>query len=147
MKVKDFREMKVKKLLKDRSDYNMYEVNKEANLSEISQKIRDNPFQMVVVTDDKKKVTGIVTAWDLADQITSGKLENLEVGDYMNRRIYSISENDSVDTAIHTMNSIKKNKIIIEDENGKFVGVIHKSTIRAKMDGYYNKDNPFFYLF
>ena len=134
MKVKDFREMIIKKLMKDRSHYDRYEITEEAELPEISQKIRDNPHQMVVVID-QEKVKGIVTAWDMADQITSAKkLEDIKVKDLMNRMVYSISENDSVDTAIHTMNSVKLNKIIVEDENGKFAGIIHKSTIRAKMD-------------
>ena len=134
MKVKEFREMKIKKLMKDPSHYDRYKIKEEAELPEISQKIRDNPLQMVVVID-QEKVKGIVTAWDMADQIASGKkLEDIKVRDYMNRMTYSISENDSVDTAIHTMNAVKLNKIIVEDENGKFVGVIHKSTIRAKMD-------------
>lgn len=138
MKVKDFREMKIKKLMKDRPDYDQYIIEENEDLSTLSEKIRDTPFQMVVVIDNKKKVKGIVTAWDMADKISSGiegkKLDEIKVMDYVNRMIYSISENDTVDTAIHRMNAIKKNKIIVENEKGEFVGVLHKSIIRDMMD-------------
>lgn len=131
MAVRQFRGRKIRDLLRSNEDYSRYTVNEKTPLTEVSEKLAENPSHIVVVINDDNRPQGLVTQTDLMKIFKSGKPfdPSTEVEEFMNRDVIRIHEERTVDDALSLMNSLNVNKLVVLDNDGKFKGFLHKLDI------------------
>lgn len=85
----------------------------------------------IIVTDENKNPVGIVTDEDILNKVSdiSINAESTRLKDIMNTPLITISENDTLQSALHTMRDKGVRKLPIVNKKNDVVGIVFQATI------------------
>ena len=102
---------------------------KSASARDIALQLLSGLYSGMTVTDDDGRVAGIVTEFDLLDQIRQGRdLSQLTAEDIMTRDVITVDVDTSVGDVVTTLLDRKITRLPVT-EKGKVVGVIARCDI------------------
>lgn len=100
------------------------EISPDTPLPVAGEQLITTGFRALPVVD-RKKVLGIVSRTDLTRALAeSGALAGLEVKDYMTPNPLSVAEDDTIERALHLMQSLGERSIPVVDKHRHLKGVI-----------------------
>jgi uncharacterized protein (DUF39 family)/predicted transcriptional regulator len=85
------------------------------------------------VVDDKNKLIGIITTWDISKAVANGKMAR--VSEIMSRRVYSAKPDDPLELAARTLDTHSISAMPVVDGEGRVIGMItsnHLSRLFAR---------------
>ncbi|MEM3402150.1 MAG: homocysteine biosynthesis protein, partial [Candidatus Hadarchaeales archaeon] len=88
-------------------------------------------FDHLPITDHSGKLVGIVTSWDVAVSVGTGKKKLAEI---MTTKVITVNENETLDAAIRKLEKFKISGMPVVDESGRLKGIITAEDI-AKLLG------------
>ena len=101
-------------------------------ISEVAQKMVQNSINHLPVVDQKNKLLGIVTSWDVANAVAHGK-ENLT--DVMTKKVIIAREEEPVDVIARRIDKNKISGLPIIDKNNQVKGMVTAEDISRLMGG------------
>jgi CBS domain-containing protein len=87
-------------------------------------------FGGVPIVDEKQKLMGIVTEFDLVAALDSGKrLGNLEAQDLMTREVIRVSPHIDMRTLIGVLQTNHLLRVPVVDQDGKLIGIVARRDV------------------
>jgi CBS-domain-containing membrane protein len=87
-------------------------------------------FGGVPIVDEKQKLMGIVTEFDLVAALDSGKrLGNLEAQDLMTREVIRVSPHMDMRTLIGVLQTNHLLRVPVVDQDGKLIGIVARRDV------------------
>jgi L-aspartate semialdehyde sulfurtransferase len=90
-------------------------------IDEVARKMVENSINHLPVVDDKGKLVGIVTSWDIADAVAKGKKRLKEV---MTKKVIIAREEEPVDAIARRIDKYEISGLPIIDKDNKVKGMI-----------------------
>jgi len=91
------------------------------NISEVARKMVQNSINHLPVVDEKNKLLGIVTSWDIANAVAHGKKK---LTDVMTKKVIIAREEEPVDVIARRIDKNKISGLPIIDKDNKVKGMI-----------------------
>jgi CBS domain-containing protein len=99
-------------------------IRSDTTLPEAAEQLIMTGFRALPVVD-RKKLLGIISRTDLVRSLVeAGGLEGLKVRDFMTPNPQAVSENDTVEHAVHVMQSLGERSLPVVDKNRHLKGAI-----------------------
>lgn len=99
-------------------------IRSDTTLPEAAEQLIMTGFRALPVVD-RKKLLGIVSRTDLVRALVeTGGLEGLKVRDFMTPNPQAVSENDTIEHAVHVMQSLGERSLPVVDKNRHLKGAI-----------------------
>jgi len=100
------------------------EVSRDAVLPDAAEQLITTGFRALPVVQ-RKKLLGIISRTDLVRALVdSGTLEALKVRDFMTPNPQAVSESDTIERAVHVMQSLGERSLPVVDKNRHLKGAI-----------------------
>jgi len=101
-------------------------------VKEVARKLIEKGIDHLPVVDDKTRLIGIVTSWDLARAIANEKRKLAEI---MTRKVITALENESIDVAVRRMAQHNISGVPVVDKTNHVIGVMTTDDISKKLIG------------
>ena len=99
-------------------------IRSDTTLPEAAEQLIMTGFRALPVVD-RKKLLGIVSRTDLVRALVeTGGLEGLKIRDFMTPNPQAVSENDTIEHAVHVMQSLGERSLPVVDKNRHLKGAI-----------------------
>ncbi len=100
------------------------EVSPETKLPAAAEKLISAGFRALPVVE-RKRLLGIISRTDLVRALVETEaLKGLLVQDYMTPNPQTVAEGDTIDRAVHVMQSLGERSVPVVDENGRLKGAV-----------------------
>lgn len=113
--------MKAKDIMND----SLIVVDIDADIYEVSNKMKENDIGFIPVFDNKK-IIGVITDRDIVVKVISNK--DTKIKNYISKNIITCNIDDNIETILFKLSENKIKRILVED-NKKVIGVISLSDI------------------
>lgn len=100
-------------------------VNKDNDIFDIAQIMKENDIGFVPVSD-KQKIIGVITDRDIVVKVLANK--DTKIYNYITKDIVTCNINDSIDSILTTMAENKVKRLLVVDDK-KVVGIISLSDV------------------
>ncbi|MBM4241394.1 MAG: CBS domain-containing protein [Euryarchaeota archaeon] len=90
-------------------------------INDVAKKLVENSINHLPVVDDKGKLMGIVTSWDIADAVARGKTD---LKDVMTKKVVIAREEEPVDVIARRIDKYEISGLPIVDKDNKVKGMI-----------------------
>ncbi len=97
-------------------------VSPETGVREAAKLMIDKGINHLPVVDDDKKLVGIITSWDIAKAVASGKTGTVE--EIMTRNVITTSPGEAVEIAARKMEVHEISALPVVDKDGRVVGMV-----------------------
>jgi len=91
------------------------------DIKTVAEKIIDRSVNHVVVVDEKSKLKGIITSWDVTRAVAKGAKRLSEI---IVRKVYTVKPSDTVETAARIMARHKISALPVIDSRDRVVGIV-----------------------
>jgi CBS domain-containing protein len=98
----------------------------------VAKKLVEKGIDHLPVVDETKALVGIVTSWDIARALASGKGRLAEI---MTKRVITASWNESVDVVARRMAKHNISGVPVVDEANRVAGIVTTDDISKKLVG------------
>ncbi len=117
-------------LVKDVMVRDVKTIEKGSSVRDAAKMMTDFRVGSLIVTDDKKRMIGIVTESDVLRVVAEGKSVDEKVDSVMTKKVFYVKPEDDIEDAVEIMvkNKIKKLPVITQ---GALVGIITATDITA----------------
>ncbi|HTX61128.1 MAG TPA: homocysteine biosynthesis protein [Methanobacterium sp.] len=102
------------------------------DISEVARKMVQNSINHLPVVDDKNKLLGIVTSWDIANAVAHGKKK---LTDVMTKKVIIAREEEPVDVIARRIDKNKISGLPIIDKDNRVKGMITAEDISRLIGG------------
>jgi uncharacterized protein (DUF39 family)/predicted transcriptional regulator len=102
------------------------------DISEVAKKMVQNSINHLPVVDDKNKLLGIVTSWDIANAVAHGKKK---LTDVMTKRVIIAREEEPVDVIARRIDKNKISGLPIIDKDNHVKGMVTAEDISRLIGG------------
>jgi uncharacterized protein (DUF39 family)/CBS domain-containing protein len=109
-------------LIKDIMLRNVATIKVGFSVDEAAKKILENKFNHLPVVDDKGRLVGIVTAWDVSKAVALSKRDRLE--SIMTRGVITVGPDDPVDIAVRLLEKHNISALPVVDGDKKVMGIV-----------------------
>jgi uncharacterized protein (DUF39 family)/predicted transcriptional regulator len=106
--------------------------NPDDDVKEVAKKLVEKGIDHLPVVDETKTLIGIVTSWDLARALASGKRRLAEI---MTERVITALQNESVDVVARRMAKHNISGVPVVDEANRVAGIVTTDDISKKLVG------------
>jgi len=106
--------------------------NPDDDVKEVAKKLVEKGIDHLPVVDETKTLIGIVTSWDLARALASGKGRLAEI---MTKRVITALQNESVDVVARRMAKHNISGVPVVDEENRVAGIVTTDDISKKLVG------------
>ena len=106
------------------------EMKKTDSFKKIAQEVAKSPSGIVIFTEKKGKVMGVVTYQEIISSLLGKKeISKLKLKDILKTNILEVKETDSIEKVIRRIRRRKPEATVVIDENGKLVGYFSESDL------------------
>ena len=106
--------------------------NPDDDVKDVAKKLVEKGIDHLPVVDETKTLIGIVTSWDLARALASGKGRLAEI---MTKRVITALQNESVDVVARRMAKHNISGVPVVDEENRVAGIVTTDDISKKLVG------------
>jgi CBS domain-containing protein len=106
--------------------------NPDDDVKDVAKKLVEKGIDHLPVVDETKTLIGIVTSWDLARALASGKRRLAEI---MTERVITALQNESVDVVARRMAKHNISGVPVVDEANRVAGIVTTDDISKKLVG------------
>jgi uncharacterized protein (DUF39 family)/predicted transcriptional regulator len=106
--------------------------NPDDDVKDVAKKLVEKGIDHLPVVDETKTLIGIVTSWDLARALASGKGRLAEI---MTKRVITALQNESVDIVARRMAKHNISGVPVVDEENRVAGIVTTDDISKKLVG------------
>ena len=106
--------------------------NPDDDVKDVAKKLVEKGIDHLPVVDETKTLIGIVTSWDLARALASGKGRLAEI---MTKRVITAQQNESVDVVARRMAKHNISGVPVVDEENRVAGIVTTDDISKKLVG------------
>ncbi len=96
-------------------------VGPDCPIVEAARILAEGGFDHLPVVDENQRLVGIVTSWDIATSVGTGKRRVEEI---MTRRVITARENEPVDSVVRSLETHGISGVPVVDERGKVIGML-----------------------
>lgn len=100
-------------------------VDKNADIYEVANLMKENDIGFIPVSDNKK-IIGVITDRDIVVKIIANK--DTKINNYISKKLITCNITDSIETILFKLSKNKIKRILVED-NQKVIGIISLSDI------------------
>ncbi len=97
-------------------------VHPETDVRSAARLMIEKGLNHLPVVDERGVLVGIITSWDVAKAVASGKTG--KVGEIMTKRVITTHPNDAVEVAARKMEAHDISALPVVDENGRVLGIV-----------------------
>jgi CBS domain-containing protein len=106
--------------------------NPDDDVKEVAKKLVEKGIDHLPVVDETKTLIGIVTSWDLARALASGKGKLAEI---MTKRVITALQNESIDVVARRMAKHNISGLPVVDEANRVIGIVTTDDISKRLVG------------
>ena len=106
--------------------------NPDDDVKEVAKKLVEKGIDHLPVVDETKTLIGIVTSWDLARALASGKGKLAEI---MTKRVITALQNESIDVVARRMAKHNISGMPVVDEANRVIGIVTTDDISKRLVG------------
>jgi uncharacterized protein (DUF39 family)/predicted transcriptional regulator len=106
--------------------------NPDDDVKEVAKKLVEKGIDHLPVVDETKTLIGIVTSWDLARALASGKGKLAEI---MTKRVITALQNESIDVVARRMAKHNISGVPVVDEANRVIGIVTTDDISKRLVG------------
>ena len=106
--------------------------NPDDDVKEVAKKLVEKGIDHLPVVDETKTLIGIVTSWDLARALASGKGKLAEI---MTKRVITTLQNESIDVVARRMAKHNISGVPVVDEANRVIGIVTTDDISKRLVG------------
>jgi uncharacterized protein (DUF39 family)/predicted transcriptional regulator len=106
--------------------------NPDDDVKEVAKKLVEKGIDHLPVVDETKKLIGIVTSWDLARALASGKGKLAEI---MTKQVITVLQNESIDVVARRMAKHNISGVPVVDEVNRVIGIVTTDDISKRLVG------------
>jgi len=118
---------------------NLVIVKKNASLKDTMGAMVKNNISSVIITNSKNLAVGIITERDIL-KLSAQKVNlNEKAAKFMSTPVYSVKLDNDLKDVIELLNTKNIRRVIIEDNEGKPVGIITERDILRNIEGSYSR--------
>lgn len=101
-------------------------INSSSNISHLVDVLKRHNIGAVVVSDDGRRIKGIISERDVVRALAShtGEISALHVADLMTKDVYTCTQEDTVESLMQTMTERKFRHVPVVDEDGTLIAVV-----------------------
>lgn len=123
----------LKKPIKEIMETNVISLSQKAPLSEALSLMADNNISFVVIASKENEPLGVLTERDILRKAWDKKSDELHVSDVMSSNVFSISADDDIMTAIHSLVNRNIRHLVAVDNEGEICGVLTLTDFLKKL--------------
>jgi uncharacterized protein (DUF39 family)/predicted transcriptional regulator len=106
--------------------------NPDDDVKEVAKKLVEKGIDHLPVVDETKKLIGIVTSWDLARALASGKGKLAEI---MTKQVITVLQNESIDVVARRMAKHNISGVPVVDDVNRVIGIVTTDDISKRLVG------------
>jgi uncharacterized protein (DUF39 family)/predicted transcriptional regulator len=106
--------------------------NPDDDVKEVAKKLVEKGIDHLPVVDETKTLIGIVTSWDLARALASGKRRLAEI---MTKRVITALQNESIDVVARRMAKHNISGVPVVDKANRVAGIVTTDDISKRLVG------------
>lgn len=95
--------------------------SEEDTIKFVAEQIISHSVNHVIVVDDQRKLSGIVTSWDITKAVADEKKKLAEI---ITRKVVTTSPDDPIEEAARTLALHNISALPVTDKNGKVLGIV-----------------------
>jgi CBS domain-containing protein len=116
--------MRIHEILRAKG-YDVITIRPQATVAEMLKLMRDHNLGAVVVSDDGRRIGGIVTERDVVRQLVDGvDFLDLPVAEVMTSEVLTCEPGDSVQSLMSTMTNRRIRHLPVVDDRGRLAGIV-----------------------
>jgi CBS domain-containing protein len=116
--------MRIHEILRAKG-YDVITIRPQATVAEMLKLMRDHNLGAVVVSDDGRRIGGIVTERDVVRQLVDGvDFLHLPVAEVMTSEVLTCEPGDSVQSLMSTMTNRRIRHLPVVDDRGRLAGIV-----------------------
>jgi uncharacterized protein (DUF39 family)/predicted transcriptional regulator len=96
-------------------------VGPEASISEAARILAEKGFDHLPVVDENQRLIGILTSWDIATSVGTGRRKVAEI---MTRKVITAREDEPVDSVARSLEAHGISGVPVVDEGGRVMGML-----------------------
>lgn len=101
-------------------------------IGEVAQRLISRSVNHVIVVDERERLRGIVTSWDITKAVAEGRSR---LGDIIVRRVHTAALSEPLDSASRRMAQHSISALPVVDGDGKVLGIVTSEDISRLMGG------------
>lgn len=101
-------------------------INTSSSIAHLVDILKRHNIGAVVVSDDGRKIEGIISERDVVRALAShtGEISALQVADLMTKNVQTCTQEDTVDSLMQTMTDRKFRHVPVVDDDGNLIAVV-----------------------
>ncbi len=110
-------------------------IKRNESLKEAAEKLMKNKIRGAPVVDERNDVVGFITMTDIAGALAKYGNPEERVELYMNPKVFTISENDTIFEAMKLMDLYRVGRLVVTNDRGTPCGIITRTDILKYIAG------------
>lgn len=101
-------------------------INSTSNIAHLVDVLKRHNIGAVVVSDDGRRIQGIISERDIVRALAShtGEISELHVADLMTKDVHTCTQDDTVESLMQTMTERKFRHVPVVDDDGELIAVV-----------------------
>jgi len=132
---REFKPLKIRKrepVVKDVMEKSVVTANPDDDVKIVARKIIEKGIDHIPIIDEKSRLIGIVTSWDLAKAIAQDKRKVREI---MTTRVITALEDESIDVVARRMAQHRISGVPVIDGSRRVIGILTTDDISRRLIG------------